>query len=285
MIFAFASLLSLKAIATDRDTPLGDKERPIDQIPIIDGTFVHNVGDLQMNVTNWGIIGSMPNSNYPMREVPSAQFPAGSGVEYLFAAGIWVGAERSGLPSVSTGYPEDEFRPQKDDPRAIIYETFEGDLRGAHYPAIPDDDRDGLIDEDKLNGYDDDRDGKIDEDFIARGNQMFACEYTDNQAISTQLWPEHEPLEIKVYQETFQWGEDIYNNFIGARYTITNNGFHPLVNVYLGIYADVDAGPRDRGTYHMDDMVGFWRGEWCAPRGNGEYPVDINIAYVYDDDG
>ncbi|HSG29842.1 MAG TPA: hypothetical protein VLA34_15275, partial [Candidatus Krumholzibacterium sp.] len=283
-ITAFITIQSIRVTASDRTEPLTSKERPIEQIPVIDGSFVHNIGDLQMNITNWGIIGSMPNSNFPMRDVPSAQYPAGSGIEYLFAAGIWVGAERSGLPSVSTGYPEDEFRPNSAE-RYTLYETYEGDLRGSHYPMDPDDDRDGRIDEDRLNGIDDDNDGKTDEDFAAYGNQMFCCEFTDTQPLTRQLWPEHEPLELLVYQETFQWAEDIYNDFIACRYTITNNGFHNLVNAYIGIYADLDAGPRDRGNYHRDDKVGLWRGEWCAPRGNGEYPVDISIAYVYDDDG
>ena len=168
-IAALFTIHSIRVTASDRTQPLASKDRPIDQVPVIDGTYVHNIGTLQMNITNWGIIGSMPNSNFPMREVPSAQYPAGSGIEYLFAAGIWVGAERSGLPSVSTGYPEDEFRPNPGY-QNTIYETYEGDLRGSHYPMNADDDRDGRVDEDRLNGIDDDHDGKIDEDFAAFGS-------------------------------------------------------------------------------------------------------------------
>ena len=38
-----------------------------------------------MNITNWGFVGSLPKSRYPMADVPSAQYPAGSGIEYLYA--------------------------------------------------------------------------------------------------------------------------------------------------------------------------------------------------------
>lgn len=281
---SFLILLTFDINADDRQDPLNIKSRPIDNSPVINGEFVHNVGSLQMNITNWGIIGSLPGSNYPMRDVPSAQYPAGSGIEYLFAAGIWVGAVRNGIPTVSTGYPEDEFRP-KQDYRHTIYESYEGDLRGSHLPSFPDDDRDGLWDEDFLNGYDDDRDGKIDEDFRSYGNQYFSCEYTDNQPQSKLIWPEHEPMEIRIRQETFQWGDDVYNDFICARYTITNIGIEHLTEIYIGFYADVDAGPRDIGTYHMDDQVGYWAGDWCASKGEAEQLVNIYTAYVYDSDG
>ncbi|MBU8923067.1 MAG: hypothetical protein KOO63_14710 [Bacteroidales bacterium] len=277
-------IITLETTASDRSDIFNDKRRTADMAPVLDGSFVHNIGELQINVTNWGIIGSLPNSNYPMRDVPSAQYPAGSGTEYLYAAGIWVGALKNGIPCVSTGYPQDEFRPGMDS-QNTIYETFEGDTRGSHLPSAPDDDRDGLYDEDPLNGLDDDHDGKIDEDFAAFGNQMFCCEYFDNKPQCSLIWPEHNQMELKVRQETFQWGEDVYNDFVIARYTVTNFGFEYLSDIYVGIYADLDAGSRDHGTYYLDDQVGFWSGEWCAPWNYAEFPVNINIAYVHDDDG
>ena len=93
--------------------------------PVVDGRYVHNVGNLQMNVTNWGFFGSLPKSRYPMADQPSAQWPAGSGIDYLYAAGIWIGAINQGIPSVSTGYPETEFYPPQD-PRGDVYVAAEG---------------------------------------------------------------------------------------------------------------------------------------------------------------
>ncbi len=58
---------------------------------VVDGSMVMNVGELQINITNHGLIGSQPGSNRQWSDAPSAQWPAGSGVEYLWSAGIWVG--------------------------------------------------------------------------------------------------------------------------------------------------------------------------------------------------
>jgi hypothetical protein len=262
----------------------GSKISRPDRVPVIDGSFVHNIGRIQMNITNWGFVGSLPKSRYPMADVPSAQYPSGSGIEYLYAAGIWVGAEKNGIPFVTTGYPETEFYPEID-ARDVMYETYEGDPRGATLPAFPDDDEDGLVDEDFLNGYDDDGDGLIDEDFAAIGQQMFTCQFSDDLPQSRAIWPQHEPLGVQIQQETFQWGEEQYQDFIAARYTVKNVGSRFLTSVYVGIYADVDAGPREYGSYHMDDQVGFYQGDWCASIGSSEIPVTIHVAYVYDSDG
>ncbi len=267
-----------------RDPDLFNKTTPPQRSPVIDGSFVHNIGLLQMNITNWGFVGSLPKSRYPMADVPSAQYPSGSGIEYLYAAGLWVGAEKNGIPFVTTGYPETEFYPDTD-PRDVLYLTYEGDPRGGKFPGHADDDDDGLVDEDFLNGYDDDHDGRIDEDFAAIGKQMFTCQFYDDLPVSQTVWPEHEPLGIRVRQESFQWGEEEFQDYVGIRYTIENVGNRFLTSVYVGIYADLDAGPREYGSYHMDDQVGFFQGDWCVSIGSSEIPIEIHVAYVYDGDG
>ncbi len=273
------------AKSNDRDIQPGrDKIKLPEQLLILDGQFVHNIGELQMNVTNWGFLGSLPNSTHPMADSPSAQWPAGSGVEYLYAAGIWIGAEINGIPYVSTGYPETEFYPDKS-PIDIIYRTFEGDRGGNRYPGPANDDGDSRVDEDWLNGRDDDDDGQIDEDFSAIGQQMFSCWYTDDQATATALYPEHTPMNLHVRQETYQWSDGEFDDFVGVRYYVTNQGNRFLTNVCLGIYADVDAGPRIYGNYHMDDRVGFWDGIRCATIGKYDMPVRVKVGYVFDDNG
>jgi hypothetical protein len=280
----FLILLPHTATAEDRGAPLDKKMQLLQQVITLDGEYVHTVGNLQMNVTNWGFLGSLPNSQLPMADSPSAQWPAGSGIEYLYAAGLWVGARMNGVPFVSTGYPETEFYPTND-PIDRIYRSFEGDEGGNRYPGRADDDYDGLTDEDWLNGYDDDGDGKIDEDFEAIGKQMFSCRYTDDQENARIIWPEHNPMNLSVRQETFQWAEECFNEFIGVHYNIRNEGVTYLESVMLGIYADLDAGPREYGSYYMDDMVGYYEGFACALKGDTEFAQMVNVAYVYDADG
>ncbi len=55
------------------------------------GDFVMNVGEVQMNITNFGLIGSYPGGRATFSHAPSCQWTAGSGDEYLFAGGLWVG--------------------------------------------------------------------------------------------------------------------------------------------------------------------------------------------------
>jgi hypothetical protein len=282
---AIVLLYSVSRAQEKRHDPWAGSKIPLPNRSIVlDGSCVHNIGELQMNVTNWGFFGSLPGSRYPMAESPSAQWPAGSGTEYLYAAGLWVGALKDGQPVVSTGYPETEFYPTND-PRDVIYRATQGDPHGTTWPSYPDDDGDGLFDEDWLNGMDDDLDGLVDEDFAAKGNQMFTCWYTDDQDVARTVFPEHEPIGLHVRQETYQWGGDYHGSYICVSYKITNIGESILQDVYVGLYADLDAGPRRNGSYYLDDMIGRWQGVACARKGGYEIPVNVNLIYVRDDDG
>src|SRR5262245_48162004 len=253
------------------------------RILVLDGSNVHNVGELQMHVGNWGAFGSYPGSANPFSEQPSAQWPAGSGVEYLYVAGLWIGALKSGVPAVTTSAYAAEFRPNQSEPRDIVYRTAEG-LRGGSRAPSPtaDDDQDGQIDEAWLNGYDDDLDGQVDEDFAAVSKQMFACQYTDYGTASIQIYPNHNPLNLHVRQESYQWDEDRFDDFVGCVFYITNRGSDVLENMYIGFFADGDAGSRDVDNYFEDDGAALFRNPLvCTDLG----PVSLDIAFCYDVDG
>jgi hypothetical protein len=265
-----------------------------DRILVVDGSNVHNVGNLLLHVGNWGIFGSWPGSAEPYSHAPSAEWPAGSGVEYLFTTGLWVGAIKQGIPSVSTSAFDTEFRPTPD-PVDIIYHAAEGDPNGARNV---DDDSDGQIDEDWLNGRDDDNDGQIDEDFAAISDQMFSCWFTDDQPGITQIFPGHRPLNVHVRQESYQWSDPRLDDFVGVEYTITNTGVDVLDDMYVGIFVDSDAGIGSRflnsgvtGLAAEDDVTRYWslphpsypslNSLLCTDFG----PVTIDVAYTYDADG
>jgi hypothetical protein len=209
----------------------------------LDGKYVHNVGRLQLQITNLGETG---NQNNPSRTtVPSAEWPAGSGNDYLYAAGIWVGAiDASGIPHVSTALYDREFSPQTDfssgpapcaslplDQIADVRESYEGIPGGNRVISSsvnPDDDGDGLVDEDFPNGLDDDGDGLCDEDFAATGQQMLATEYADDIPAIRQILPEHVPLGIRVRQTSYAWATPGQNDFVGMDYQITNRSGRTL---------------------------------------------------------
>lgn len=293
LFFAFASLLfcvlvlsPARARSMDRDlAELREKYEELQSILVFDGSAIHNVGNLQVYVGNWGSFGSRPNSRFPTADFPSAQWPAGSGVEYLYIAGLWFGAKLNGIPVVSTSaFEYGEFMPTNSE-IDCIYESYEGAIGGMRLPGPPDDDRDGLVDEDWLNGHDDDFDGEIDEDFAATSKQMFACWYTDDDPKTLRLNPEHTPLGLFVRQESYQWDEDDYDDFIGVQYWITNYGNNFLEEVFVGFMADCDVGPRILEDIATDDGTGLWEGIVCARRGGIEVPIRISIGFFYDVDG
>ncbi len=142
-----------------------------------------------------------------------------------------------------------------------------------------------MSDEDWLNGVDDDGDGKIDEDFGAIGKQMFTCWFTDDEPNATQIYPEHTPLHLFVRQESYQWEEEQFYDFVGIEYKIQNYGTDIIEDVFVGFFADGDAGPRDREQYWTDDCTGLWEGIRCAQRGENQVPVRMSVAYFYDKDG
>ena len=282
----WALLVSIPTVSNARlDTPeerLSKGRGGPNRVLVLDGSTVHNVGELQMHLGNWGGFGSRPRSAEPFAEQPSAQWPAGSGVEYLWTAGLWIGALKSGVPAVTTSAFGTEFRPSQD-LRDIMYRAAEGDRGGSRAPSnTSDDDQDGTIDEDWLNGYDDDLDGLVDEDFAAVSKQMFACQYTDYGPTSIQLFPNHNPLGLHVRQETYQWEEDRFDDFIGCVFYITNRGNDVLEDVYFGFFADPDCGSRDVDNYAEDDGAARLNiPVVCTDLG----PVSLDIAFAYDIDG
>ncbi|MEJ2720489.1 MAG: FlgD immunoglobulin-like domain containing protein [bacterium] len=84
-----------------------------------------------------------------------------------------------------------------------------------------------------------------------------------------------------VRQESYEWSEAGFNDFIGIEYTITNIGTEVLEGVYVGFFADPDIGVRTTPNYYEDDAVGSFEGLLCTMYGGA--PLDF--AYAYDADG
>ena len=258
-----------------------DRHHDPHQVLVLDGTPVHDVGELLLHASNWGELGSNPGVTSTFEFAPSAEWPANSGVEHLFAAGLWVGALKSGVPSVSTASFEREFRPTQD-PIDVVYYAAEGAQGGSRLPSTTaDDDDDGDIDEDRLDGHDNDGDSQIDEDFAAISNQMLSRVFRDDTPAAIAVYPNHNPMGLEVTQETYQWEDDDYDDFIGIKYVIENDGLNVLEDIYVGIFIDGDVGNRNTPNYFEDDAAGYVSQIHCTEFG----PVRTQIAYFYDVDG
>ncbi len=277
------------------DDPLREMGYNPSGFRVVDGSFVMNVGEVQINITNWGLIGSTYSIARPWSSAPSCQWPAGSGNEYLWSAGLWVGGVVLGERLCSTGGLGSEWSPH-DDIESTIYEAIAGKiLRPSGNPTAggnrapspgPDDDRDDLIDEEILNGFDDDGDGFIDEDFAQIGNQMFVLTNYDNTRLIQELFPDHSPMNLEVVQTSFQWENDQVDDFVGFDYKITNIGVTDVEKVYIGFFADSDIGPSGAGGTADDDMAGSWPRNTPGSPGlvrasDGSF-VPLQVGYMFD---
>lgn len=255
--------------------------------------FVHNAGDIWMNVTNLGVMG---NPWKTLSTDPSCQYPPGSGIEHLWGGGIWVGAMigEDPTPRVSTAFEQLEFRPSTL-PIDTIYESYEG-FPGSERYFNDDGDIDGsgkpLIDEEIQDGRDNDGDGLVDEDFGAISQQMFTCVYRDDTPEALNTYPEHVPMGLEITQKSFAWGIPGSDNFIGIEYIIKNDGRHDLHDVYLGFFYDADVGPVGDDFYWRDDRAGLVEvdttlGSVVEGGGCSVKPRDVSlvISETHDGDG
>lgn len=283
IVSAFISLLGA-ALPAAGAAPLAVRAgaTPPDKSVVIDGHVVHDAGRILNHVTNWGLIGSAPGAPAPFTDAPSAMWPGASGIEYLWAAGLWVGArDAAGTPHVTTGGFGSEFLPSAAAADSI-YPAALGTAGGNRFPwSGADDDGDGVEDEDLPNGRDDDGDGLVDEDFAAFGDQQFVSTYSDTGAALVAAHPDHVPLGIRVTQRSIQWGGPLTRDFIGFDFTVTNIGTTPLLHVYLGIFSDCDIGPRGQAVSD-DDYAGYLNALLRSSDGSW---IPGNVAYMYDGSG
>jgi hypothetical protein len=261
-VVVLAALLAAPAHARVEQLP------PPDKAHILDGSAALTVGRLHVNITNWGLIGSRYTELSTYGDAPSGQWPGGSGNEYLFAAGLWIGGVVNGARRVSTGQPEAELRPD-DDPRATLYEAREGLLVRPPTPGaggIPwylpggDDDGDGRLDEEALDGVDQDGDGRVDEDFGQVGTQMFDAVMRDDTPLAIQSYPDHQPLHVEVRQRAAAWQTSEQQDFISLSFHVTNIGTLDIRDVYLGFWVDADIGPRTDPDGGSNDLAGTFDG-------------------------
>jgi hypothetical protein len=221
-------------------------------VDIFDRGPALTAGKFNLRVSNAGIFGNpFPDLSFD----PSFEYPQGSGQELMQYAALWVGAlDALGKPRVSGG-PLLEFRPTlatADTVRAAWHGRF-GSAR------LVDDDGDGKIDEEILNGKDDDGDGEIDEDIGLIGQQMLTAEYTDDQPEAVHYLyaggESHEPLGLTVHQEAYAWSWPGYDGIAGLQFTITNHGTNTLRELYLGLWVDLDTRTREARNGHSNDAI------------------------------
>ena len=101
----------------------------------------------------------------------------------------------------------------------------EGMAKGSRAPSLdPDDDRDGRIDEDRLDGADNDRDGVVDEDFAAIGDEMIVTQYSSPSQ------------RIDFHEELYAWSLPNVDEAVMISLRIRSTGDEPLANVRVVVF-------------------------------------------------
>jgi len=277
-----------------RSMPPADTPRSPERVDEYSGWF-HDAGNLLLHMSNRGQFGRL----YSDRNFPSAEWPAGSDDEYLWGAGLWVAGvvTRGGQVDTlcSNGlfqlFEFRNFEPREGCglPREGICRSYEGAPDGLRRF---DDDGDGLVDEDPLDGVDNDGDGRFDEDFAGISQQMFRTTYYDTSRWANSTFPSevdwHTPMGLRVDQESYQWTDPAYDDFTGIEFRVTN--VSPAIDdaeegwdirdAYIGFMVDADCGRDPVEGLAEDDQASFAQVDTVLTSASSE-PVHLSLTMGY----
>ena len=244
---------------------------------------VHRVGNMWMNIFNWGYFGNYSiwgglgyeDPEYPGTWAPQCEYPANSDIQYLFQGALWLGAmvqeEGYEFPRVSTGTDGwvrprvNEFYPPEEDDGKIVERSTRPNAwnRLGEYVTSPD----------------------------AISEQDFVIVYSDTLADRFYVKDDpidgpHFPLGLKISQKSYAWSYNYAQNFIIIDWEIENIAGNYLKNLYVGLYVDADVGwEGEPNDWFTDDVCGFQRYFYYErPDGETDSSV-INTAWIADNDG
>jgi len=244
------------------------RQRPSYRAPTLQKTSVddywhyHNVGNLGLTVTNYGVLGE----GYNNPDQPSCVYKlyadnARYQIEHLSYGGLWIGG-RGGADAdvhVSTAIVDGVF--------AAGEEGFEFTNSAAQGDTIRI--RSSIV----TSPY-------FDPDAVS--HQDFIGNFTDvnTRVPGTEFEiPNHTPLGINVHLESYAWNFAFTDAFVILNYTITNISDYPIEDVYAGLWLDTAVGNMNYTS--IFEPGGGW--SWYDNL-NG-FDINYDMGYQYDVDG
>lgn len=217
-------------------------------------TSVSNVG---MTINNVGTFGNAFRGSFSVLDYPSCEFPLNSGIEHLFEAGIWIGAQIDGSLVAVSSAAYDQSSGYS--PGRAGYE-FTADL-GSGFEQ-----RSSLFDNPN---YTPD----------AVSHQDFVADFTDKNIIvpgtQIQINEHSNPLGIDVHLESYNWNFAFSDFMVICNYTITNTGNNTLEDLYIGMWSNEVVRNTNITPAGQGGSAFFDKG------GNG-FIDSLNMAYCFD---
>jgi hypothetical protein len=220
-----------------------------------------NVGNIGLTITNFGQFGNGLKHLSEANHAPSCEYPLGSGIEHLFAGGLWVGGFIKNDSTSNTKYGPFVTTGAVDVSSISRGGGFEfTNEKGSLILQ-----RSSLLDSRYFNPY-------------AISHQDFVMDYNDTNLVTSDgtAIVDHNPLGIGVHEETYAWNFPFADFFVIKNFTIKNISSKYLDSVYVGLYSD--AVVRNTKVTTTTNSAFFSHG------GLG-YDDSLKLSYCYDVDG
>ncbi|UCG93352.1 MAG: hypothetical protein JSV97_06540, partial [candidate division WOR-3 bacterium] len=232
-------------------------------------TTRHDINNIEMVITNYGIFGQHENGSDQ-----GLWWPRGTTRDYIYGAGSWFGTIVEGDTLVTIGYGPSggqfEFAPGKGgwsvgDPDGIIFKYPET------WPSVPPD--------------------RLTDVFPSKtlSHQDSWCAYNDFD-IAYHMAGDTRPIGIEVYQTVYAWNLSTTADIIFIKFEVKNvtgelpeyypDGPATLTNCWFGVITDNDVG-NEAGDAANDVCSGIIYQEYVFPLTPADTFVIDNLGYQF----
>ncbi len=235
---------------------------------------VHKVGKFWLAVTNYGKFGSEslgltdPCTRNP---APSGEFPAGTGVNYLFQGALWISAiVDTGallLPDTLVTVGADGWQQDEDMTPDLPWETRTIRPNGLQQGTC-------------IFPYS--VDAVSEQDFIATVSDTT----TDPNSIppGNGFDGPFRPIGLQIIQKSYAWSFDYSQDFVLFDYVLKNAKTTDINGLYMALYIDADNHNNSvDGQGFQDDISGFL--EYVPSFASPLFNDTLNVAWTGDNDG
>ena len=193
-----------------------------------------------MTITNYGFIGN----NFTSRAA-SWEYPLGTGYEHLVRAGLWIGARALDDNGAFIGVTTAAVDGAQGSAAAGATEFSPQSPNVGSRSSLP---RSDVFSRDAVSEL----------DFISTFNDKLPKRAFNNNE-------DHRPLRVTVNQYNYNWSFSNYAHFIIFHYVIRNDG-PPLRDLWLGLYAEMQSGPKNAYSQWPPSSQFSTVGSWFAKK-------------------